>query len=156
MLDDHSKRVSAALLARYPQWAANIGTRSNPDGTQHLVVTVPRPIEDDPVGGLVIDSENREITVECGQHYHDHFQNYDSGVPGDLFEFLDEVVAEEIVFARMQRGDIVLGGRSLDPAAARALIGGGPWPELRGAIQPDTLWLWSWRGTFDARLHPAA
>ncbi len=157
MLDAFSRKFSAALLARYPEWASHIGTRANADGSQHLVVLVPRPIADDPVGGLAIGTAGSEVTVECGQHFHAHFDGPgDDAADGGAFAFVDRVLREEIVFARIQHGDLVLGGQALDPPAARAIIAGTAFPEWRGRTPADNAWLWSWRGTFDGRVTKAA
>ncbi len=156
MLDRFSAEVDAALRERYPQWAAAIATRAGRAGGEIVAITVPRPVAGDVVGGLVIDSDNGEITVQCGQHYHSHFGDWGPGRAWDeAFAFIDGIVGEEAICARFERGPQVLGGSVVTAAEARAVLAGIDLPTVVVRRQPDLIWLWSWRGTFDAKVRIA-
>lgn len=150
MLDEHSQKFADALFRRYPQWKDGSSVRKDREGRDYLHVQVARPVEDDQVGGLTISTADAEVTIECGRHYHGHFPN--DQLLSDIFEFLDRVISEEYVFVRYQRGDGVLGGSRIDQSTAASLIENGP-PRLplhpRSRTVPDTVSLWSWKGTFD-------
>jgi len=153
VLDPYSKAASAALLQRFPEWAVFVGSRANPDGSQHLVVAVPRPLPDDPVGGLVVDTAGGEMTVECGQHYHSHFDDQSGGQGWDeAFAFIAAILDESLVCARYERGGAALGGTTMTAKDAQALRAGKTIPEFLTRSGADSVWLWSWRGTADDRV----
>jgi hypothetical protein len=131
MLDDYSKEFADALFARFPEWRDASSTRRDRHGRAYLHVGVARPVDDDPVGGLAISTEDEEVTIECGRHWHGHFdwESFDDQLSSEVLDFLAGVLAEEHVFVRFQLGDSVLGGKRVDRATARALIENGPPPK---------------------------
>jgi hypothetical protein len=148
MLDSFSQDVADALFVKFPEWRGLATTRQDADGGEHLHLSVARPVENDPVGGLTISTKSEEATVQCGRHWHSHFDT-----TSELLDFIAEVLDERQVFARFQQGDSVLGGRSVEPAAAKLLIATGPPSEPfhpRIKVVADTVSLWSWRGNYDA------
>jgi hypothetical protein len=148
MLDPFSQGIADALFLKYPEWRDLAATRLDNEGNEYLHLRVARPVENDPVGGLTISTEDEEATVQCGRHWHSHFDT-----PAEALDFIDEVLDERRVFARFQQGESVLGGRSVDAATAKALIETGPPSEPfhpRTKAVADTVSLWSWRGTYDA------
>lgn len=153
MLDPFSAEFADALFARYPEWQGHMRSQPAGEGGDYLEVRVPRPVDDDTVGGMVISTENGEVTVQCGRHA--HFSADSGGAWSGVLALIDGVVGEDRVFARFQRGDSVLGGKSLGAAEAAALIESGP-PSAplhpRSDAVPDVISLWSWRGTYDRTL----
>jgi hypothetical protein len=148
MLDRFSQDVADALFLKYPEWRSLAATRQDGGGGGYLHLSVARPVEDDPVGGLTISTEDEEVTVQCGRHWHSHFDS-----PSEALDFIAEVLDERQVFARFQQGDSVLGGRSIGAAEAQTLIDTGPPPgpfHPRIKVVADAVSLWSWRGTYDA------
>lgn len=152
MLDAFSREFAEVLFERFPEWRDASSTRRDGQGREYLHVGLARPVENDPVGGVTISTENEEVTVACGRHWHSHFCPSSDEALSELFAFLRDVFEEELVFVRFQLGDRVLGGESVDVATAKELIVNGPPLEPfhpRLGVVADVLSLWSWRGTFD-------
>jgi hypothetical protein len=153
MLDEYSRRFAEVFFTQFPEWRDAATIRRDHEGRAYLHIRLARPINGDPVGGLAISTENDEVTIECGRHWHGHFDWEPSDqLSSEVFAFLAEVFSEKQVFVRFEHRGGVVGGTKLDADMARDIIANRvPQQPLhpRFPVMPDTLSLWSWRGTFD-------
>lgn len=145
-LDDFSQKAAEKLFSRYPQWRGLETPESAKDGSIYLRLTVPALPEAHVEHGLMISTENRELTIGFDA-YHSHF--FDAVGDGTHFgieygmQFLSKLLAEKIAVIswwedeRWRASGQIKAGEEPDSSAAHL----NPFNRIR---------IRSWKGTFNA------
>jgi hypothetical protein len=72
-----SHETAQIVFRDFPDWRAFSREERNHDGTLYLVVEVPPPAEANTLLGLVVSTDNDEVTVAF-DYYHSHFDEWSS------------------------------------------------------------------------------
>lgn len=144
-LNAFSMKFADQLFRAYPDWRrfARIKSGAVGDGGV-LVVEVPPPPEAKVNYGLVITTDNDEVTVGF-DHYHSHFDwpvRFDEPTEPTInpMAFIAAILAEQIAVASWWEGETWVGS---------AMLSSGEEPEKFAPPRAITVRVRSWKGTLN-------
>jgi hypothetical protein len=143
-MDHFSEQTASEILAAFPAWRAHARAEQRDDGTSYFVLQIPAPTEAAVDHGLLIHTDNVEVTVGF-DFYHSHF---DSAVgDGEHFgtaaavEFVRQILTERVAVVSWWLNDEWRGSSQLEGGAQP----GDP------LVQPyNRVRVRSWKGSFNA------
>lgn len=143
-MDAFSRRISAELFDRFPEWRSLAESKREVDGTEYLLLRITPPEASKADRPLLITTSGREITVGFDL-YHSHFDSFVDD-PETTFgsesaqTFIEKILSEKVVVVSYWLGRQWLG--SVQETANK------PSREVRVSAQADRKRIRSWLGTF--------
>ncbi len=111
-MDEFSAAIAEELFADFPEWRIFAQELKADDGSQYLVVEVPSPKEADTPNGILITTNDTEITVSF-DGYHSHFRHWRTTEPADYYRaayvFVRSILNESVAIASCWNGERCLG-----------------------------------------------
>jgi hypothetical protein len=147
LMDDYSLAVAKELFAAFPQWQALARTEPADDGGSFLTLEVAPPKQANVEYPLMIQTENREITVGF-DYSHAHFDQWaddgtDAGI--DTAEhFVRQIIEEQIAVFSWWLDEQWRGSSYLEAGTA---------PKVPSWSTSNRIRVRSWRGTFNADIN---
>ena len=143
-MDRFSEQAADEFLAAFPEWRRFARSEQCDDGSSSFVLEISPPVEAAVEHGLVVYTDNEEITVGL-DFYHSHF---DSMVgDGEHFgttaavEFVRQVVGERLAVVSWWLNEEWVGS---------AQIEAGTQPDAQFMKPYNRIRVRSWKGTFNA------
>lgn len=144
-MDPFSLAAADEIFAAFPEWRALAREEQADDGTCFLVIEVKAPLEANVEHGLIVDTQNREVTVgfDC---YHSHFDQWVGD--GDHFgtqaalEFIKQVLNERVAVVSWWQDEKWCGSSQVEAGTSPQ----PPWWQTRF----NRIRIRSWKGTLNA------
>lgn len=98
-LDDFSLGVADRLFTKFPEWRKFAEIKATDNQIKYLQLEITPPPGASVVSGLIISTENKEVTIGF-DYYHGHF--FDQFFDGECLaadtaiDFIDQLLSEEI------------------------------------------------------------
>lgn len=120
-MDSFSLSTADEIFTAFPEWQAFAREEQADGGSSFLIIKVTPPLEADVEHGLVVDTQNQEVTVGF-DYYHSHFDQWvgdgDDFGPEAALEFVKQILNEEVAIVSWWQDEQWRGSSPLEAGAS--------------------------------------